>query len=77
MLTANRGNNTGGCAELDRRMIFPAVRSLADILVLAAMSSVHAIRAKQWETNAFIAEWFANAVVYCQSPEGKKAFEAW
>ncbi|KAF8191563.1 hypothetical protein K438DRAFT_1935373 [Mycena galopus ATCC 62051] len=41
------------------------------------MSSVYAVRAKKWETNAFIAEWFSNAVVYCQSREGKKAFEVW
>ncbi|KAJ6577852.1 hypothetical protein B0H19DRAFT_932770 [Mycena capillaripes] len=41
------------------------------------MSSVHAIRAKKWETNPFLAEWFANAVAYCQTKEGKKAFEAW
>ncbi|KAJ6606315.1 hypothetical protein DFH09DRAFT_1269321 [Mycena vulgaris] len=40
------------------------------------MSSVHVIRAKKWEANPFLAEWFANAVVYCQK-EGKKAFEAW
>ncbi|KAF7353780.1 Regulation of transcription from pol ii promoter-related protein [Mycena venus] len=41
------------------------------------MSSVHATRAKKWETNPFIAEWFANAVAYCQTKDGKKAFEVW
>ncbi|KAJ7494460.1 hypothetical protein B0H11DRAFT_1802789 [Mycena galericulata] len=41
------------------------------------MSSIHAVRASKWETNSFLAEWFANAVVYCQSREGKQAFEAW
>ncbi|KAJ7042074.1 hypothetical protein C8F04DRAFT_946358 [Mycena alexandri] len=41
------------------------------------MSSIHAVRAKKWETNAFIAEWFQNAVNFCQSKEGKKQFEAW
>jgi hypothetical protein len=45
--------------------------------VSTLMSSIHAIRAKKWETNPFIAEWFANAVLYCQTPEGKKAFGAW
>ncbi|KAJ6620339.1 hypothetical protein B0H10DRAFT_2022400 [Mycena sp. CBHHK59/15] len=41
------------------------------------MSSVHAVRAKKWKTNPFLAEWLANAAVYCQSKEGKKAFEGW
>ncbi|KAJ7348953.1 hypothetical protein DFH08DRAFT_959155 [Mycena albidolilacea] len=41
------------------------------------MSSVYAARAKKWETNSFVAEWFSNAVAYCQTKEGKKAFEAW
>ncbi|KAJ7118909.1 hypothetical protein C8R44DRAFT_878441 [Mycena epipterygia] len=41
------------------------------------MSSVHAVRAKKWGTNTFVAEWFANAVAYCQTKEGKKEFEAW
>ncbi|KAJ7700884.1 hypothetical protein B0H17DRAFT_1247676 [Mycena rosella] len=41
------------------------------------MSSIHAVRAKKWETNAFLAEWFANAIVYCQTKEGKKAFQTW
>ncbi|KAJ7184451.1 hypothetical protein C8R46DRAFT_1064102 [Mycena filopes] len=41
------------------------------------MSSIHAVRAKKWGTNTFLAEWFANAVAICQSKEGKKQFEAW
>ncbi|KAF8191564.1 hypothetical protein K438DRAFT_1590942 [Mycena galopus ATCC 62051] len=41
------------------------------------MSSVYAIRAKKWGTNPFLAEWLSNAVVYCQSKEGKRAFEVW
>jgi hypothetical protein len=46
-------------------------------LVSSTMSSVYAARAKKWETNSFVAEWFSNAVAYCQTKEGKKAFEAW
>ncbi|KAJ6497109.1 hypothetical protein C8R47DRAFT_1113871 [Mycena vitilis] len=41
------------------------------------MSSVHAVRAKKWETNSFLAEWLANAAAHCQTREGKRAFEAW
>lgn len=42
------------------------------------MSSIHTQRAKRWETNPWVAEWFANAFEYCHNtPEGKRAFEAW
>ncbi|KAJ7891262.1 hypothetical protein B0H14DRAFT_2335711 [Mycena olivaceomarginata] len=41
------------------------------------MSSVYAARAKRWETNSFVAEWFSNAVTYCQTKDGKRAFEIW
>jgi hypothetical protein len=41
------------------------------------MSSIHAIRAKKWKTNPFLAEWLANAFDYYQTREGKRAFEVW
>ncbi|KAJ7144917.1 hypothetical protein C8R43DRAFT_1013473 [Mycena crocata] len=41
------------------------------------MSSIHSVRAKNWGTTIFIAEWFANAAAYCQTKEGSKAFKAW
>ncbi|KAJ7144910.1 hypothetical protein C8R43DRAFT_1013446 [Mycena crocata] len=41
------------------------------------MSSIHAVRGKKWGANSFVAEWFANAVAYCQSEDGGKAFQDW
>ncbi|KAK7035873.1 regulation of transcription from pol ii promoter-related protein [Favolaschia claudopus] len=40
-------------------------------------SSLHVARAKAWGTNTFVAEWFCNAVDYCRTKEGQKAFKAW
>ncbi|KAJ7583140.1 hypothetical protein C8J56DRAFT_953166 [Mycena floridula] len=38
--------------------------------------SIHVERARRWETNSFLAEWFDRAVKYCKGP-GKAAFESW
>ncbi|KAJ7591521.1 hypothetical protein C8J56DRAFT_935771 [Mycena floridula] len=38
--------------------------------------SIHVQRAKRWETNPFLAEWFDRTVKHCKGP-GKTAFESW
>ncbi|KAG8948945.1 hypothetical protein FRC04_009146 [Tulasnella sp. 424] len=39
---------------------------------------LHRERHKRWGTpSPWVAEWFANTVTFCKTPEGKKLFEEW
>lgn len=39
-------------------------------------AAIHVERAKNWDSNAWLAEWLDNTVKHCRG-EGKAAFEAW
>lgn len=41
------------------------------------MASVHAQRAKRWQTSPLMAEWLSNAVDYIRTPAGLREYEMW
>ncbi|KAF9026052.1 hypothetical protein BDZ89DRAFT_1067890 [Hymenopellis radicata] len=65
-------------AAARRTPALPTPPSISDSLSPEARAQLHKDRAKRWEApSPWAAEWFENAVRFCQTAEGRAKFETW